>query len=551
LVRLDGYRRASGFWLAIIAGAILFFALATANSSGYRYAASDQAFYIPAIRQHLDPALFPRDLALLSSQGRFTPYDKLVAAIARATSLSLPALFFGGYLVTLGLLYAALIIFGRRFYASARTTAALVLAYTLHHRIAKTGANTLEGYFHPRMLVFALGAFALLAVWRTNAPSVHAGSPHAGSLERVRVSPNAGETAFRRHVMLAWVLIAIGALFHPTTALFFAVWVGVALAVNEPKPRRPLLIATGVAAIVGVGLLAFGPLTLKPMDQAWIDALADKDYVFPTQWGFDSWALNLLFPAVILLGFWLRRRAGVARPGESGIVAGCLALVAIFLASWPLLMLHSTFAVQMQLSRVFWMADLLAIVYAVWIAAEAFLPDRARTAHPHPGARPDGGLRSPSTRRAQIVASIVLIATVGRAWYSMRHDHPDRPLVEIGLPDDEWTDVGRWLRDHTPPDAGLIADPGHAWRFGTSLRITAERDVFIEDVKDIAIGMYDRAVAMRNVERRAALRDFVSLTPEQFRALAARYDLRYLVTDQRLPLAEVYHNTRFYVYRSR
>jgi hypothetical protein len=309
------------------------------------------------------------------------------------------------------------------------------------------------------------------------------------------------------------------------------VWVGVALAVNEPKQRRPMLIATVVAAIVGVGLLAFGPLTLKPMDQAWIDALADKDYVFPTEWGFDSWALNLLFPAVILLAFSLRRRAGVARPGESGIVAGCLALVGIFLASWPLLMLHSTFAVQLQLSRVFWMADLLAIVYAVWIVAEAF------------------PARGPSTRRAQIVVFVVLIATVARGWYSMRHDHPGRPLVEIGLPDDEWTDVGRWLRDHTPPEAALIADPGHAWRFGTSLRITAERDVFIEDIKDVSIALYDRTVAMRNVERRAALGDFVSLTPAQFRALAARYDLQYLVTDRRLPLADVYHNARFYVYR--
>src|SRR5262249_59114420 len=103
-------------------------------------------------------------------------------------------------------------------------------------------------------------------------------------------------------------------------------------------------------------------------------------------------------------------------------------------------MLHSTFVVQLQLSRVFWMADLLAIVYAVWIVAEAFPSQPAR----------NGG---PFTRRAQIVTALVLIATVGRGWYSMRHDHPGRPLVEVGLPDDEWTDVGRWPRDHTPPHA--------------------------------------------------------------------------------------------------
>jgi len=32
-----------------VAGAVLFCVLATINSGGYRYGASDQAFYIPAI----------------------------------------------------------------------------------------------------------------------------------------------------------------------------------------------------------------------------------------------------------------------------------------------------------------------------------------------------------------------------------------------------------------------------------------------------------------------------------------------------------------------
>ena len=143
----------------------------------------------------------------------------------------------------------------------------------------------------------------------------------------------------------------------------------------------------------------------------------------------------------------------------------------------------------------------------------------------------------------------VLLLICSRGWYTWRHDHPGRPMFEVDLPADEWTDVGRWLREHTAHDAQLLADPGHAWRFGTSLRVSAERDVFIEDVKDIAIGMYDRAVAMRNMERRSALGDWVSLTPAQFQNLAARYDLQYLVTDQVEPFDEVYHNARFHVYR--
>ena len=51
--------------MAIAAGGALFCLLAILNSGGYRYGIGDQAFYLPAVVQHLNPALFPRDRALL------------------------------------------------------------------------------------------------------------------------------------------------------------------------------------------------------------------------------------------------------------------------------------------------------------------------------------------------------------------------------------------------------------------------------------------------------------------------------------------------------
>jgi hypothetical protein len=439
---------------------------------------------------------------VLAAHGRFTPYDEIVAAIVRITGVSLPVLSFVAYVGSLALIYAGLIALGGRFYATPWTTAVLVGTYTLRHRIARTGANTLEGYFHPRMLVFAMGMFALHAV-------------------------------MQRRATRAWLLVAVGAVLHPTTALFFAVWVGVALMVNEPRQRRPLLILTAVATVAGLGLLAIGTISLKPMDAAWMESLTDKDYILPMSWPVEAWIFNLGYPLFILAVFWQRRRAGLLRPGETGLVIGCLALVALFFASLPLLMLRSAIAVQLQMSRVFWMADLLTWIYIAYLLIEMGSTSAQQI----------------SKRRAQVVMMAVLLLICGRGWYTWRHDHPDRPLVQVDLPDDDWTDVGRWLRDHTPHNAQLLADPGHAWRFGTSLRVSAERDVFIEDVKDIAIGMYDRTVAMRNMERRSALGDWVSLTPAQFQNLAARYDLQYLVSDQVEPFDEVYHNARFHVYR--
>ena len=70
--------------------------------------------------------------------------------------------------------------------------------------------------------------------------------------------------------------------------------------------------------------------------------------------------------------------------------------------------------------------------------------------------------------------------------------------------------------------SGWLAHPEHAVRYGTSVRVAGERDVFVEAIKDGAVGMYDRAVAMRTRDRVRALGDFDTLTPERARALAAR-----------------------------
>jgi hypothetical protein len=132
----------------------------------------------------------------------------------------------------------------------------------------------------------------------------------------------------------------------------------------------------------------------------------------------------------------------------------------------------------------------------------------------------------------------------------LRVEHPGRPLAQLALPADAWSDASAWLRA-TPPATHVLADPGHAWRYGASVRVSAARDVFLEDVKDGSIGMYDRGVAMRVAERREALGDFAALSPERARALAARYDLDYLVSEQALALPEAYRNARFRIYRLR
>jgi len=474
----------------------VFALLATANGAGYRYGVSDQAFYIPAVTRALEPAAFPRDGFLIDAQARLMLVDELLAAAARATALPLDRLFFGAYLLTLALLWTALVLVGTRLYSSAWMVAAMGAALTLRHHIPGTSANSLEPYFHPRMLAFGIGVLAIAAL-------------------------------LRRQGWLAVPLLAIGAVIHMTTALWFAILIGVALAVLSARFRR---FAVG-AGVIGLGSGAWavtaGPLreSLTTMDAVWLQAVAGKDSLFASQWPMWVWAVNLGSLAAL---WWAHRRRlarGSATPEDTALVWGATALVMVFLVTLPLVEMGLALPVQLQISRVFWLVDLLATLYLLSLL--------------------DWNRRD---TRVPVAVAIVLIAvSAGRGAYIMLVERPERNLASIALADTPWHDAMRWVSSQ-PLDTHVLADPGHAWRHGTSVRVSAGRDVVQEDVKDAAIAIYSRPVASRVVERGAALGDFGALTVERALELKARYDVDLLVTEADMPLPLAYRNRQFRIY---
>jgi hypothetical protein len=477
-----------------------FLLLCTLNSAGYRYGASDLAFYVPAALLRINPSLFPRDSALIESQARLTTIDEALAVLARVTGASLPTLFAVLYCVTLALLAAALWQIGSHFYRRRGATAALVAALTLRHAISRSGTNTLEGYFHPRQLAFALGALAI------------------GALLRERPT-----------IAAALVLMAAG--LHPTTALWFAIWIAVAMAVNHRRARAPVAVAAGLAALAGVWMVTAGPLAgrLAAMDADWLATLATKDYLFPLSWPIYVWVTNLAYAPIIVAIYRARRAAGLLIPGETGVVAGCLSLMLVFMAILPFNAARVALAVQLQSPRTFWMLDFLATIYVVWALAEG---------------------ASGMERRARITAAAIVLASVARGCYIMLVRFPERPVAEVGIADTDWGRAMAWARA-TPASSSWIADPLHAIKYGTSLRVAGERDVFVEAIKDAAIGMYDRSVAIRTRDRLAALPDFAALTRDQAGTLAAQYGLDYLITEQRLDLPLAFQSGVLRVYRLR
>ena len=489
-------------WLAWIIGAALFIVLATANGAGYRYGASDQAFYVPAVLEASERGMFPRDSALLDAQAGLTVVDDVLGGLVAATGISVPALSLAGYLLSLLLIWGGALRIGSRLYGTPLATGALATALTLRHQIPLTSTNSLEPYFHPRMLAFGLGVLAVAAL-------------------------------VRRRDTATVVLVAATALVHPTTALWFAILIGTALCVLDARWRRAALVGALPAAALAAWMLTAGPMAgrLDTMDATWLRALAVRPQLFAQTWPAWAWAANLALLALAWGSHHVRRAQGQASEAERGLVWGATMLVVVFLITLPAVAADIIIAVQLQIARVFWLVDLVLAIVVVGALVDA--PSQGQ------------GARLP--RRAVAAAALLLALTAGRGAYIMLVERPERPLFAVTLGDTPWTDAMDWL-DTEAPGAHVLAAPDHAARYGASIRVDPGEDVFLDADNDGAIAIYSRDVAARFVERTARLESFPSLTAGDVRALAADYGLTHLVTEARLPLPLAYENARFRIY---
>jgi hypothetical protein len=496
------------FAAASLAGFLAFLVLSTANGAGYRFGVSDGAAYAPAVMLAENPAAFPRDAPLIRTQGQFFVVDEILAGIGHVTGASLESRFFAAYLVAMAAVWAGVILLGSSLYRSGADpsgprshltgwwlTIALAAVVTLRHHIPRTSTNSLEPYFHPRLLAFGLGIIAV--------------------------------AAFLRHRNAAAVaLVGLAAICHGTTAFWFAVVIGTGLLIVDRRWRLPGLIGGAVALAILVWAATTGPLrtAVSTMDPLWIDALGGRNFIFANEWPLWAWMANLGLIGVLWLAHTVRVRRGTATLGDTGLVWGATALVAIFLLTLPLVSAHVALAVQFQFSRVFWIVDFLAALYLIAAAGESLRRTQAAT-----------------------LALVLLMTSAGRATYIMWSEHAERRLFQVSLGSSPWMDAMHWIADQ-PLDVHVAAAANHAFTYGVSVRVAACRDVLLEDDKDAAVAMYSRAIAERVVERRKALADFSSLTAESARELATRFGVDYLVTESALPLREVYRNTQFRIY---
>ena len=490
--------------LLLTLGAIGFGGLVLLNVGGYRYGVSDQAFYIPVVLQELTPSMYPHDAPLIAAQDRFFFFDDWFASILRYSNISIPSGFLIGYALTLLLLFGAIVTVGRSMYTSWWTVSALAIGLTIRHQIPDTAVNTLESYFHPRLFAFSIGLCAVAAFLR-------------------------GRT------WLALMITGIALLAHPTTGLWFVVFVGSAALVSD-RNARPGLIALAFMAVGGATFLLAGPLReqLVVMDPTWSSVLSTKDYLIASEWLPITWFGHCAVVVLIGYVYWYRRALGINSTKEDGLIFGGAVLLGLFLLSVPFASARIALVVQLQFNRIFWLLDLFGSIYLAWLLVESPLWSRSKLDWLRKAPRP-------------AMAICLLVLALGRGGYVMFVERTGHPVLEADLAPSDWHEVMEWASSQ-PLGTHFLAEPDHAARYGTSIRASGGQDVFLEIIKDTGIAIYSADIAHRLSQRVTDLGDFKSLDATTALRLADQYDLDFLITEHPIALPETKQTGRFHIY---
>src|SRR5258708_8656946 len=133
---------------------------------GYHPGMEDDAFYLAAIKNNLNPALFPHDADFFRVQFQATVFDKLIAFSLRWTHVPLEwGILFWQWCVTLLILWGCWRI-SRRCFAEvhAQWAAVTLVAVLLSLPVSGTGLSLTDQYLHPRALATAAILAAIVAV---------------------------------------------------------------------------------------------------------------------------------------------------------------------------------------------------------------------------------------------------------------------------------------------------------------------------------------------------------------------------------------------------
>jgi hypothetical protein len=414
--------------------------------NGYHVGIEDQGIYLPAIKQHLQPELYPHDTELFAPQTRPTLFDEAVAYSSRLTHLSLETTMLVWHLASIYLLLWGCLRIARRCFVSqhAHWAAVAMVAALLTFGVTGTGLTLVDEYLHPRGPATALLLLMLIDVldrklWR--AP--------------------------------LWVVPA--ALLH-IQMTFYAVLVAVFFLLPEKWLPQKLRSVSPVALAL---VLNFPLLTLfQKGSDAWLDAARTRSAHYLLRWTWYEW-LGIFGPMVLL--WWFVRIGEWRNLPRLTFISRRLLLVAMFVfvgacvATIPPALERLT---PYQPMRGFYLVYLFSVLFV-------------------------GGLLGEFVLRRSVVRWLVLLVPLSVVMFlGQRHLYPASSHIEWpgAQPRNPYLEACAWVRQNTPVDAYFAIDPRYMEAPMVDqhgFRALAERSVMADYIKDSGVVLLFPAIAER------------------------------------------------------
>ncbi len=422
---------------------------------GYHPGLEDDAYYLAAIKNNLNPALFPHDADFFRVLFQATAFDKLIALSLRWTHVPLAWGLFGWQCAAIFLvLWGCWRIARRCFEETYEQWAAVALvAALLTLPIAGSGLSLTDQHLHPRALATALILAAIVAV-----------------LDGRRV--------------LAGVLLLAAFPLHLNMTPFgvsyclFLMW----------KPQKTEHPPTAALATL---LIPLGWL-FEPSSDAWRQAEATRSFYFLLHWHWYEW-LGVVAPLALL--WWFRslalgRRSTVmARMAERMVYFGVFQLaVALILMLPP----------RLERLRSLEPMRFLHLVYVVFVLLS-------------------GGLLARYLLKRHVLRWLLLFVPLcAGMFYAQRQLYPGTVHLELpGRPSgNDWVEAFRWISQNTPVNSQFALDPRYMEMDGEDyhgFRALAERSVLADAVKDPCIVVRVPSLGprwLRELDAQRGWRDF-------------------------------------------
>ena len=475
-------------------GAMVALAFGALLVHGYHPQIEDAEIYLPAVKQHLNPSLYPFGAEFFLSHASLTRFDEIVAASAAWSRLPFDVVIFIWQFSSIVLLLVAGWMLNRTCFGTelACWGGVVLLAALLTVPISGTALLLFDQYLTPR----SISAFTtLFAIDAANG---------------------------RRYVgAVCWMAATV--VFHPLMAVFTSCFVLLVVASKRMPASSPVALA-GLPAALWVSL---------PSD-AYHEVVLTRSYFFILKWVWYDW----LGFAILVGLFWCFDRIAT-RQHRHGLALLCrMTLVWISLCSALGVVLTvparlETLA-RYQPMRGLHLAFMIAILTGGGFLAETVFQ-----------------------RRAWRWLALVVPLTAGM-WTVQRLLFPATPHVEWpgAAPRNDWVEAFLWIRANTPVSAIFALDPDHMALPGEDqhgFRLIAERSRLADAVKDSgAATMFpDQAMPEHWRDQVRAQSGWKAYNRAEFEQLRRRYGVTWVVLEgsPRVGMECPYRNTSVLVCR--